>query len=355
MNAYIHYVIVMLLAVVNCFVGKKYQRQTSVMLLFFMMLMCAFRGYDVGVDTERYVGFVSSSDYVFEWGPIYSFLKVVVKMFPYSETIFLSVMAMATYIPLMYLTKRYSLKPAMTVLMYIIPTAIYFNESFNIARQSISIIYILWAAISLQYGRRKECYALLVLAFLFHTYSIFFVFFFLVYKINFTPKRVYILVGLTIVLGLIGTLSGIKMAMNTVAMIVSNSSDSFLGNLGRYAKNDVDSNFSLIGQLSHILPLASLCVIGATRRVQGNLLFKMMVCGCLIMNVFTSITFCERLASSFTIAQIMALPTIYRCSSKKRKQLIILLLIMTAALYVYELNGYSKNKELWTPYHTFLN
>lgn len=80
----------------------------------------------------------------------------------------------------------------------------------------------------------------------------------------------------------------------------------------------------------------------------------MMVCGCLLMNLFTSVAFCERLASTFTIAQILAVPVIYSYSSKKRKKLIMILLIMTAALYVYELKGYSTNKELWIPYHTFL-
>lgn len=355
MSAYIHYVVIMLLALANCLVKKKYQRKTSLILLFIMMLMCGFRGYDVGKDTPNYTGFVSSSDFVYAWGPIYSLLRFIANLLPYSETVFLFLMAMATYIPLMYLTKRYSMKPALTVLMYIIPTAIYFNETFNIARQSIAIIYILWAAILLQKGKMKECYILIVLAFFFHTYSIFFILFFLVYKVKFTPKFVYVSIAVTIVIGLIGTMSGIHMAINTVAMLVSNSSDSFVGNLAHYKNYDIKSNFSLIGQLSHILPLAALCILGATKRLQNYMLFKMMVCGCLLMNVFTAVAFCERLASTFTIAQIMVVPVMYRFSSKNRKKLIILLLIMTAALFVYELKGYSNNKEMWTPYHTFIN
>lgn len=355
MDAYIHYVIIMLLALANCLIKKQYQRKSSLILLLLMMFMCGFRGYDVGKDTPNYTGFISApSDYVYDWGPIYFLFRFISNLLPYPETVFLLLMAMATYIPLMYLTKRYSMKPALTVLMYIIPTAIYFNETFNIARQSIAIIYILWAAIMLGKKKMMECYALTVLAFFFHTYSIFYVFFFIVYKFRFTPKFVYISILVTVILGLIGTIAGIHMAINTVAALASNASGSFVQNLGFYTQYDIESNFSLIGQLSHILPLAALCILGANKRVQNYILFKMMVCGCLLMNLFTSVAFCERLASTFTIAQILAVPVIYSYSSKKRKKLIMILLIMTAALYVYELKGYSTNKELWIPYHTFL-
>lgn len=346
----------MLLALANCLVPKKYQRRTSLILLFIMMLMCGLRGYDVGKDTPNYTGFISApSDIVYNWGPIYFLFRTIAYLFPYSETAFLLLMAMATYIPLMYLTNRYSIKPAFTVLMYIIPTAIYFNESFNIARQSIAIIYILWSAILLGKRKMKECYALIVLAFFFHTYSIFYILFFLVYKVRFSPKFVYISILITVILGLIGTMAGIQMAINTVALLATNASDSFVRNLGTYSQYDIESNFSLIGQLSHILPLTALCILGASKRVQNYILFKMMVCGCLLMNLFTAVAFCERFASTFTIAQILVVPVLYRNSSKVRKKLIIILLIMTAALYVYELNGYSHNKEFWVPYHTFLN
>ena len=78
-----------------------------------------------------------------------------------------------------------------------------------------------------------------------------------------------------------------------------------------------------------------------------------MLLGCVVTNIFVSVIFCERIASTYTIAQLLAVPYIYKTSTTFSKKIITLLLIGTALLYVYNLKGYS-NLSDWTPYHSII-
>lgn len=354
MNAYIY---ILILAILNCFVPIKRQKTTSSILLFIMMLMCGFRAYDVGTDTVNYVAYQEASfisDYT--WGPLYIVLKLIASLFPYEGTVFLMLMALLTYCPLIYLSRKYSVFPGLSVLMYIIPCGIFFNESFNIARQSIGIVYILLAAVALQNKKRELSYGLTLLAFFFHPFVIFFVFIFFLMKRPFTKKFVRCLLLITMILGLCGTLTGIDSILNSMAAIFAGSSSDLLLKFTKYGNGyDIQSGFSLVGQLSHMLPMVALCWIGSNKRTKNNIYFKMMVCGSAITNLLVSVIFCERFASTFTLAQFLAVPLIYKTSGKINKIILKIILLATGMLYVYNLYQSSKDVDLWTPYHTIFN
>lgn len=81
----------------------------------------------------------------------------------------------------------------------------------------------------------------------------------------------------------------------------------------------------------------------------------MMVCGSAITNLLVSVIFCERFASTFTLAQFLAVPLIYKTSGKIKKIILKIILLATGMLYVYNLYQSSKDVDLWTPYHTIFN
>ena len=159
MNAYIY---ILILAILNCFLPIKRQKTTSSILLFIMMLMCGFRAYDVGTDTVNYVAYQEASfisDYT--WGPLYIVLKLIASLFPYEGTVFLMLMALLTYCPLIFLSRKYSVFPGLSVLMYIIPCGIFFNMLFRHRKKRVMGIeptYPAWKAgvLPLNYTR-KQC------------------------------------------------------------------------------------------------------------------------------------------------------------------------------------------------------
>lgn len=356
MNEYIEYIYILLLAVANCFVPARKQKYTSTILLFVMMLMCGFRAYDVGTDTHNYVAYASArfvDDY--KWGPLYIPMKSLASTFPLEETAFLMIMAVLTYIPLIYIIQKKSLCPALSVLMYIIPCGIFFNETFNIARQSIAIVYILLAVIMLEKEKKKISYGLVILAFFFHPYTVFFALFYFINKFRFTRKMVMWIMGVSMLVGMVGSLSGIQSVLNTMALMFSGADSNLLQKFAKYGDGyDIVSGFSIVGTLSHMLPMVGLCILGANKNSENNIYFKMMVCGSAITNLFVSVIFCERIASTFTLSQILAVPFIYTTMNKKYRFWLILLLLLTTFLYVYNMQGYS-HQDTWTKYHTIFD
>lgn len=355
MEAYIDYVYVMLVALFCCLLPYQTQKHTSVILFLFMMLMCGFRAYDVGVDTHNYVDYAHLSDISrYRFGPVYPILKQISVLFPNNGTAFLMLMAILTYFPLMYISYKFSDYPALSVLMYIIPVGIFFNESFNIARQSIAIVYVLLATVMVAKQRKKIAFGLIVIAFLFHPYTFISIVVLFLDKLRLTRGRVIVLLLISAIIGLIGTLSGIQNFLNTLMIATSDSSNDLVLKLGKYGDGyEIESGFSVVGQLSHILPLLALCWLGINRKTLNNIYYKMMLLGCVVTNIFVSVIFCERIASTYTIAQLLSVPFIYKTSDKRKRLALIVLLIATALLYVYNLGGYA-DLPTWTPYHSVL-
>lgn len=317
------------------------------------MMICGFRGYDVGVDTPNYVYAVSvEPSYHANWGPFFYALIYVSQLFSNPETVFLFLMSVLTYLPLTFIIWKESKIPALSVLMFMIPTAMFFFETMNLARQSIAIIFILLSAVLLYKEKIKLSLCTFILAFFFHVYTVIFFPFYFIRKYTFSNNFVIATILLSIVIGLSGTLDFIKDYIDIVSMLFKDTSSSMLTKFAKYSDHNIASNFSIVGSLSHMLPLSALCILGHNHNTKNNLYYKMMVCGCIISNIFISVIYVERFASTFTIAQILAVPIIYQNSNSRTKVLIKLLLVLTAVLYFYNLYSLSLSKERWTPYHT---
>lgn len=346
---------VLVAAGLACLLPYKKQKNASTLFLICMMLICGFRAYDVGVDTHNYVAYAASR-YVddYKWGPIFLGLKMIAEFFPEPETPFLMLMSILTFAPLIYITRRYSAYPAMSVLMFIIPVADYFVQSMNIARQSIAIVVVLCAAVMIAEQKKKLATYLIILAFFFHPYTFPSVILLFFDKINLTIKGVYITIGISMIVGLVGTLSGIQEFLNMMMLITADSQNELILKLGKYGDYDIISGFSIIGQLSHMLPIAAMCILGANKETINTTYFKLMFFGCLATNIFVSVIFCERIASTFTIAQLLAVPYIYKTSTLRKRKLIVMLLLLTALLFMYNLKCNSQ-LDLWNPYHTIFD
>ena len=350
------YIYVLVFAILCCFLPRQVQKQSSIVLLMIMMLICGFRAYDVGVDTHNYAEYAAKQEDVsdYNFGPFYLLLKYLANLFPNSQTAFLLIMAMLTYIPLAVIARKYSEYPALSVLMYIIPVAEYFVQSFNICKQSIAIVYVLIAAILISKGKKKPAFWILIFCLLIHPYSFFGFILFFIDKIKLSKAKVTSIIAITMTLGLVGTLAGIQDILNLIMLATSGNSSYLIRKLGKYGDYEIAANFSLVGQLSHMLPLAAMCYLGANEQTMKSILYKMMLAGCAATNIFVSVIFCERIASTYTIAQFLIVPYILKTSSRPVKRLIVLLLFGTTLLFLYNLRAES-HLDMWTPYHTIFD
>lgn len=350
------YIYALIIAVLCCFLPRQIQKYTSVIILMVMMFICGFRAYDVGVDTHNYVAYASMqgdvSDY--KWGPFYLIIKYFAGFFDNNQTAFLIIMAMLTYIPLAIVIKNKSEYPALSVLMFIIPVANYFVQSFNICRQSIAIVFVLIAALLIEKGKKWQSLGVFVLCFLIHPYSFIALVIFLFDRIILSKTKVTVVIIVTMLLGLVGTLTGIQDVLNLLMLATSDSSSELISKLGKYGDYEIAASFSIVGQLSHMLPLSAMCFLGANEKTMKTILYKMMFAGCVLTNILVSVIFCERIASTFTIAQLIAVPYIYKTSNKFNRRMLILLIIGTALLFLYNFKA-DTQLDIWTPYHTIFD
>ena len=355
MEAFIYILIV---AILCCFLPYKRQKTASFFLLLFMMIMCGMRGYDVGIDTQGYVdNVVYLDDSDLRHGPIFMGLKYIANLFLNVGTAYLMMIAVLTYIPLLFIIENKSPAPAISVLMFIIATAIFFNESFNIIRQEMAIVYVLWGAVMLDEGKKVKALFLALLSVLIHPYTIIFILFFFLYRIELTKKKAFGLLALSVIIGMgAGSLSLIHDFLNLVSVFTSDSSVALVTRFSKYADGDIDANFSLVGQVVHIFPLTALCVLGANnKKILNNTFYKMMFWGCLLLNMVVSVTYCERISSTYTIAQLIAVPFMIKEFKDNSKVILYIVLFLTSVLYIYNFNQFIVNQQVWVPYHTFFN
>lgn len=352
------YIILLVVAVFNCSLSYKYQRYLGSLLFIVMMFLCGFRAYDVGRDTPNYVFAAENIDrFSINWGPIYYLLILLSQYTKLPATTFLFFMALLTYLPLVYVCRKVSVKPGLTTLLYMIPTATYFFESFNLARQILAISYILLAAVCLYKDKLKLSIMITVFAFFLHPYTVFFCCFYFIYRLQFSKRTIYILILGTSFLGVLGVMNFVYDILEYMNLIFENSSFSMLAKFAKYGNSEfeIESNYTIIGQLSHIVPLSSICLVGANNQCRDNIFYKMMVCGCVILNLFIGVIYCERIASTFTIAQIIAIPYMYKYAKQRDKILYFVVLVFTAVIYLYNLHKLSLNSNIWTPYHTIFD
>ena len=124
---------------------KKMQVRYSFAIFMVMMLVCGLRSEIVGTDTERYFLFFSGSQTNDRYGFFYEAIRDINLYFGGSPSVALTFIAMLTYIPLFYILKKNSPILIISIIIYTISLSQFYLETFNIARQSLAIVFVLFA------------------------------------------------------------------------------------------------------------------------------------------------------------------------------------------------------------------
>ena len=104
-----------------------------------------------------------------------------------------------------------------------------------------------------------------------------------------------------------------------------------------------------------MLPVTLLCLFSYDKKTSSNnIYFKMLLVGAMVTNLFVSTLYCERIASTFTLAQILVVPASLKNLGQKSLKLIMIMGI-TIFLYVYTLwtiNTNTRDYAKAVPYST---
>jgi len=345
------YLFLIFISAIFTIANRKRQVYISVALMAFMMLMCGLRGEYVGTDTTNYMGYVYGSYLGRSFGFVYEFLRFISLSIGGNPSIFLMLMAILTYVPLALLIAKESKAPVLSVLLYMVATGLFFLETFNIARQSIAIVYVAWAAFFLV--RKNYIWSLVFFAisFCFHPYVFPFAIMYGLCRVDAKELLVRGALIISFIIGLIGVLDQINEMLELMYVLTEGSESVLVEHLGKYSDWDSTANFSLIGKMSHMMPITLLCWFTYDKRHStDDIYYKMMLVGAVVTNLFVSVQFCERIASTFTLAQILAVPSALEYLGRTRREWVMLLLVAITALYIYNLRSMGMANNIYRDY-----
>lgn len=313
-----------------------------------MMLLCGLRGATVGADTHNYIdfakGYIDKSNY----NPVYIAFRQIGMYFGGHENIFLMLMAMVTYIPLYYTIKKESPLPACSVLIYMIASSRFYLETFNISRQSIAIVFLLISFCLFARMRIKSSIAALIGATCFHPSSIIVLpFYLLYYSKPLKEKYVYLLLGISVVIGLSDTTAFVSDILTQLYAFSDNGSE--LSYLGKYAGRELNLEWNMVGKLSHCIPISLLTAFTFSKSNSDSFLYKLMFAGTIVLNILLTNRYCERFASMLLVVQILTVPVALCELEGKRKTLLLWIIGGLALYYIFVL--YQQNITIGSDYN----
>lgn len=314
------------------------------------MVMVGLRGEEVGPDTHTYIRFALSDGLQNEsWSFIYYFLRDICSL-GNQENYFLMSMSILTYIPLCILVSKESSRPGISLLIFIVSGAWFFWQSFNICRQEIAIIFVLWSAYFICHHKQVAACSFIIIAYLFHPYTIIFLPFIFINKFHISYKQIRFAIIVSFIIGFSSSYL-INDVLDIINGLVGSSSNESLSHFAGYANgnDEVLSNYSSVGKLCTMLPYSFLALFIREEDTLRSTYYKMFVVGAVLLNLTVSTVFCQRLCSTYTISIILALPLMMQNLNKRRLFVIWCFIIVLVLLYCYEMIHDVVSNPLTTP------
>ncbi|MCM1139931.1 MAG: EpsG family protein [Muribaculum sp.] len=338
-------VILFIIALLGSFVkNKKYNSCIAGGLLVFMGLICAFRARDVGVDTQTYLQFYNRPE-LFEKHVNEFLYYIIVKLFYFNKwgnqwcQSFISVI---TYLPLIWVITRKTKNACLAVLILIVGVNAYFFETFNIVRQTAATSFLLCFYVWLSESKYKLAAIAMVCAIGMHSSTLIYIpFIVLAWKFEFSPKFVYICIGVSLIFAFL--MSSVSVISNLITKFASYD----IGGTEKYAKfvsYRLDMAKNINGLVTLLLPFSALCVY-AYKWFKNSIMMRIFFLGCVFLNIVSIMPTSYRMAYGMTCLEIFIFPMIYS-SEIKHKWIPSCLLVAIIFLWFWKLEGVLLNSDL---------
>lgn len=317
------------------------QRNYSIVILSVLLVLCALRGNSVCADTQHYVDIYNYNLLGERFGPLYSIIDTLCRSLNGGPHMFLAIMALITYVPLIVLVNKIE-TPSLMVVVYILFPA-FFMESFNLVRQSAAIIYLLLGYVCLNNNEVKKSIIPFAIALLLHKMAIIAVPFFLLYKLPISVKTSTILLVGSLFFGISISMTAYSSLLEQLTVLLSSNDGMSAGNIvSHYYENDeLIGEWSIVGMLFNTLPLTLLCFVINVEECKGNSFYNFLLLGAIISNLFVSSAFCVRIASFFSISAVLAIPFAYNVLSQERKKMLFYCIALVFLVFVRKMWGYN--------------
>lgn len=344
------YIILLIALFLGFVVPRKSQIRYSFVIFVIMMLICGLRAESVGTDTANYYRFFLGAQTNDRYGFFYEALRDVNFYFGGNPSVALLIVAALTFIPLFIILKKHSPYLILSLVLYTVSLSQFYLETFNLARQSLAIVFVLFAvcmSIEQQPGRERFISIILCLSFAFiaHKMTVISWPFFLFSKHRFSIATVVIVIIVSIIIGLSNILENVYTFLNYLQKFED------ANYLSTYADHDIESELNVIGTLTRLIPISVLCLLLYPQNKKGKtvILFNFFFGGVIIINILMRMSLCVRFASPLLIAELILVPCMYKEGRPLQKLGITLFIAYECAYYFYSLYSLLSMSDLNPP------
>lgn len=349
---------VYIIIILNALVGSGKIR--NVIPFFFLILftfLCMYRSENVGIDTPSYLSkfhdFKYDNEFNYEF--LFYYINHHIANLGFNVQSNQMIMALLTYLPLLYIFLRKSSDSAITLVVFITAIIGYFFESFSMQRQCIATSFLLMGY-TFTY-ERKYIYAI-ICAFIaqgFHSTSIVFILLAIYAYIapSWDEKKIKIALILSF-------LWAISIGSIDIFSPIFNNLD-FLGfsKFSMYSDYHLEETRNLNGLLPLLLPNTIFCYF-TYETYKDSYYMKIMVLGVLLLNIFCIFPISYRMAYGLMIIEVLTYPMVIKyaidddglkCSLVAKGCLFVV--ASWCILYNWVINPVALVNKCFVPYTTF--
>lgn len=296
------YLLILAVSILTYYGNKSQPKNGKILFVFiFLMFVCGLRGLDVGTDTAHY--FYGYQTNVERHEPLSKLIKAVSLYFNNGYQTYLFLFSIATYIPLIWFIKKESPNFALSAIVYITFSVLFFHQTMNTVRACASVSYFMICIYYLEHDSFKKAFVFLVISTLFH-YSLLLTipFILIAYYVKIISHKVVVLaIILSLIFGFTFATGFSEYTQRLSVILSMYSGDDTTEYYMKYIDNLTEAQKSNIGLAVSMLPFSLLAILLPCNNYKQNLYYKLFIMGVIVYNVFISVQFVYRITMFFSL------------------------------------------------------
>lgn len=332
------FVFIIIIAVIFSLIKDKKLNSWMVVLSgITMILICGFRGEDVGADTYNYVleyqgNGIDKSEFLF---------LLIIRIFNYfslSFSSFFIFISFLTIAPIIYVAKKQINNPNIVLLIYITLSVYFYFNTFNVIRMELAMSYFFLSVFFFNQKKYYKSVLSIVIACLFHYSAIVVIpLFILACILNYVSEKVIkILIIISFILGLsTSVIPHIDIYIQQISMFLSlNDTSSHYAYYFDDLSLSYEGSSRLIGRIINYLPF-TLIGIFSKKTDYNKYYYSLFFLGIFLGNIFMEIKYAYRIVSYLTLFSILLIPITLQEKSNIKNYIVNVGVIIFSVLYTF--------------------
>lgn len=330
---------------------KNKNIKAAFVVIVILILLNGLKGLEVGRDTIHYYMMYTNLTVSDRIEPLFKYLIIFSKSLGLSYNAFLIIVASLIYLPLFGFIKRWSVNPSMSLVIYMVFSVFFMQNSFNVLRNAIAASFLLWCIGYISNKQYKTAILPCIIASGFH-YSILITIPFIV--LSYFSKHIKSSIAISLILGsvVLGISSSIyenlfTIALQQITLFSGSAIDNYSSYLYEISKTEVNSN----GIIMLIAPFSLISILTFMSNKVNEYWRMVLFYGVILGNMFVSVLYTYRLTTFFTLTTIVLIPELLKHDSKFIRYSTRAIVIAMSLYYIYSLSTGAANNII--PYKFF--